>query len=361
MELAVLEAKKGYGFVSPNPPVGCVILDKQTYFLSSGFHKCYGAVHAEISALNKVQDKSKLKGAHLFVTLEPCAHFGKTPPCVDHLLKLPLASITYGLEDPNPQTKKAKGLQKLKSKGMRVQKSSFLQNEIRRMYEAFALNMEKNLAFFALKTASSIDGVMSMNHGESQWITGIESRDFVFELRAMFDAVLIGVGTFLEDNPRLNCRLKGFEKIKNKVCILDPSGRSLKLIPNSLLARSRPLENIFVITSPAVPKKNYPFKMLSASFNSHTHQIDLQQLSRLLFQNKIGSVLVEGGAKTFSSFVEQNIAHRLYHFINPCLLGGKNAKYWSETCSTPSLKEKKQLSSTEILYFGQDICMTGVL
>lgn len=359
MGLAIQEAKKGYGFVSPNPPVGCVILDRETRFLSSGFHERHGAVHAEISALNKIKNKKKLEGAHLFVTLEPCAHSGKTPPCIDQLLKQPLASVTYGAEDPNPRTKKAKGLQKLKSKGVRVKKSPFFKNEIHRLYEAFTLNMKKTRTFFALKTASSLDGVMGFSHGESQWITGKTARDWTFQLRATFDAVLIGVGTFLQDNPQLNCRLKNLKKIKNRVCLLDPSGRSLQLISQSNLARCRPLENILVVT--AVPlKKKYPFKLIFAPFMPHTRQFDLKKLSALLFREKIGSALVEGGGKTFAGFIEQNAAQRLYHIINPSLLGGQKGKYWTETLSVPNLKERKKLKSKEILQFGEDLCVTGI-
>ena len=360
MELAIKEAEKGQGFVSPNPPVGCVILNKDNLFLSRGFYSHYGSIHAEISALNKIQDKTILKGAHLFVTLEPCSHFGQNPPCVDRLLKYPLASVTYGREDPNPKSK-AQSLKKLKQKGIIVKKSPFLQNPIRRLYEAFSLNMEENQAFFALKTASSLDGIFALNQGESQWITGEKSRDFAFYLRAGFDAVLIGVRTFLEDNPKLNCRKKGLEKAINKVCILDPSGRSLKLISKSNLARVRPIEDIFVITRQPIKQKSYPFKLLPAQFNPGTSQFDLKNLSFQLYQEKIGSILIEGGGKTFSHFLQQNAAQRIYHFINPCLLGGLKGRYWTENLSIQSLKDKKKLKFKEILFFGEDLLITGTL
>ena len=360
MELAIQEAKKGWGFVSPNPPVGCVILNKDGRFLSSGFYSKYGSIHAEISALNKIQDKKTLEGAQLFVTLEPCAHVGQNPPCVDSLLKYSLAAVTYGQEDPNPKTKN-KGLKKLKSKGVQVKQSRFGQNAIRRLYEAFALNMEKNRTFFAIKIASSLDGIIALSHGESQWITGEESRDHAFHLRACFDAVLIGVNSFLEDNPRLNCRLKGFEKVTNKVCILDPSARSLQLISQSHLTSVRPLENIFVITKPTVQKKNFPFKVISAPLLANTSSFDLKSLSFQLYQEGISSVLIEGGAKTLSNFLEQNAVQRLYHFINPCLLGGKKGKYWTENLPSSFLKNRKKLKSTEILSFGEDLFITGIL
>ena len=348
MELAIREAERGLGFVSPNPPVGCVILNKNNEFLSRGFYSHYGGTHAEISALNKVKNKKALKGAHVFVTLEPCAHFGQNPPCVDSLIKYPLASLTYGTRDPNPKVK-GRGLKKLRSKGIRVKKTPFFANNLARLYEAFILNMKENRAFFALKTASSLDGVVALHSGESQWITNKASRDFASYLRVCFDAVLIGVGTFLEDNPKLNCRKKAYKKIKNKVCLLDPSGRSLKMILKSQLAKVRPLENIFVITGPSASKReNYPFKVLSCPLlSSSPSQFDLQYLSRELYKENICSVLIEGGAKTFSSFLEQKACQRFYHFMSSCLLGGKKGKYWTEQVSISSLKDRKILHSQE--------------
>lgn len=361
MELAIKEAEKGQGFVSPNPPVGCVILNKDNKFLSSGFYSHYGAVHAEVSALNKIKDKKVLKGAQLFVTLEPCSHFGQNPPCVDRLLKWPFASVTYGMEDPNPKVK-GQGLKKLQKRGIKVKPSSCLQNSLRRLCEAFSLNMEEKRTFCALKVASSLDGVCALSHGESQWITGDESRNYTSRLRACFDAVLIGVNTFLEDNPSLNCRKKGFEKTSNKVCILDPSGRSLKLISKSKLTSVRPVEDIFVITHQTVNKKNYPFKILVTPFlKPYKNEFDLKRLSFQLYEEKLCSILVEGGARTFSSFLEQNAVQRLYHFINPCLLGGLKGRYWTENLSISSLNFKKQLKSKEILFLGEDFFITGTL
>ena len=359
MGLAIQLAEKGQGFVSPNPPVGCVILDKHSRFLSSGFYSHYGGIHAEISALNKIKNKKALKDARLFVTLEPCAHYGQNPPCVDRLLQYPLAEVIYGREDPNPKTK-SKGLKKLKQKGLLVKKSAFYPKAIRRLYEAFALNQEESKTFFALKTASSLDGISALTQGESQWITGKETKDFVFYLRACFSAVLIGINTFLEDNPKLNCRKKEFKKVINKVCLLDPLGQSLKLIPRSALASVRPMENIFVITSSLI-KQKYPFKIIQAPLWPHSKLFDLNSLSSRLYREKIPSVLIEGGVKTFSHFLQQKAVQRLYQFIHPCLLGGLKGRVWTENLSIPSLKNKIKLKETESLLFGEDFCITGVL
>ena len=359
IELAIKEAEKGKGFALPNPPVGCVILDKKKSFLSSGFYSHYGAIHAEQSALNKIRDEKLLNSAHVFVTLEPCAHFGQNPPCVESLLKYPLASVTYGREDPNPKTK-GKSLKKLRQKGVKVKKTAFFQKAIQQLYEAFVLNMEQKRAFFALKVASSLDGVMALHHGESQWITGPASKNFVFDLRSGFDAVLIGVGTFLEDNPQLNIRKKGFEKYSNKVCILDPEGRSLKLTSQSALAKVRPFSKIFVVTNSSILKKDWPFQILHADFLPDNRTFDLEKLGRQLYsEGNIVSLLVEGGAEVFSIFLKQNQAHRFYQFINPCIIGSQKGRVWTESFSTNFLKDKKNLKFLEILPCPEDILITG--
>ncbi|MCZ0932365.1 MAG: bifunctional diaminohydroxyphosphoribosylaminopyrimidine deaminase/5-amino-6-(5-phosphoribosylamino)uracil reductase RibD [Oligoflexia bacterium] len=355
MALAIEEAQKGLGFVSPNPPVGCVLLNKNREFLSSGFYSHYGAIHAEIRALNKIKDKKLLEKAHLFVTLEPCFHFGQNPPCVNSLIKYPWASLTYGTEDPNPKTNR-KSIKKLKSKGFKVKKTIFFEKKLQRLYEAFALNMKEKRAFFALKTASSLDGVTAFSHGESQWITNRESRDLAHKLRADFSAILIGVNTFLQDNPRLNCRRKAKKNITNKVIVLDPSGKSFSLIERSHLARVRPMKDIYIV-SQRKPKTKYPFQLIHLS----DYPFNLKELSYILYNKNISSVLVEGGAETLSQFLEQKQAQRLYCFINPCLLGGKRGQYWTESLNIRGLSSKKQLKSVEILYLNEDLFVTGLV
>ncbi|MCY4321115.1 MAG: bifunctional diaminohydroxyphosphoribosylaminopyrimidine deaminase/5-amino-6-(5-phosphoribosylamino)uracil reductase RibD [Bdellovibrionaceae bacterium] len=355
MALAIKEAQKGIGFVSPNPPVGCVILNKNREFLSSGFYSHYGAIHAEMMALNKIKDKKQLEKAHLFVTLEPCFHFGQNPPCVDHLIKYSWASLTYGVADPNPKTNK-KSIKKLKSKGFKLKKSIYFKESLHRLYEAFALNMKKNQTFFALKIASSLDGVVAFNHGESQWITGLKARNLAHQLRSGFSAILIGVNTFLQDNPRLNCRIKSKKSIQNKVIILDPFGYSFSLIERSHLARVRSIKDIYIV-SQKKPKKPHKFQHIY----SKKSPFDLKALGKTLYNNNIPSVLVEGGADTLTQFLKQKIASRLYYFINPCLLGGEKALFWTEKLNIENLKSKKYLKSLEILDNGEDIFITGLI
>ena len=354
MALAIQEAKKGLGFVSPNPPVGCVILNKNREFLSSGFYSQYGAVHAEIMAINKVKNKTLLEGAYLFITLEPCVHFGKNPPCVKNLIKYSWKNIIYGVEDPNPKVSK-KGIKTLKRYGFSVKKIRSFQLELKRLYEAFTLNMKEKRAFFALKTAGSLDGVAGLSHGESQWITQASSRVLSQNLRLSFDSVLIGLGTFLQDNPRLNIRNRTFKKA-NKVILLDPEGYSFDLISQSRLVEVRPLKSIYIVSSKR--KKNLNLSYIPIPNNK---KIDLKRLSFQLYKKKINSVLVEGGMRTFSEFLQQKASTRLYQFINPSFLGGYKGCYWTETLHTRPLKERIEIQSLEVLKTQPDLFITGLL
>ena len=201
-----------------------------------------------------------------------------------------------------------------------------------------------------------MDGVSAFSHGESQWITSQQSRDLAHELRASFSAVLIGVNTFLQDNPKLNCRIKTKKKITNKVVILDPEAQSFSLIKKSNLARVRPMRDIYVV-SRKKPKTKYPFQLLHCK----DYPFNLKDLSKTLYNKNISSVLVEGGGESLSQFLEQKLAKRLYCFISPCLLGGKKGRYWTENLNISGLNYKKHLKSVEILYLNEDFFVTGLI
>lgn len=363
MELSLREAEKGFGRVSPNPPAGCVILDQNKGFLASGFHAAYGAPHAEIDALRKIKDKKLLKGAHLYVTLEPCAHYGKTPPCADELAKRPLAQVFYGREDPNPKTK-GRGLGKLREKGIHAKKyPSFFAPQIQSLYEAFAYNMREQKTFISLKAAASLDGMLGLSDGSSQWITSQESRDYAGWLRGRYDGVLTGAGSFLEDSPRLNSRHPQFSGHPNKAVILNPKGDLLDLIPQSRLAQVRPLKNILAVTRPLSKAGGaLPFPRISCAWREESSQFDLSDLKSKLFQSHgLSSLLVEGGPLTLSSFLEQDQAQKLYQFVAPCVLGGLKGRSWAEGLLTSSLKERKNLRLEAPRPLGPDILLIGRL
>ena len=297
LKLAIRMAQKGIGRVEPNPPVGCVILDKNYKFLSGGYHTQYGNPHAEAEALKQVPNKKLLKGAHVFVTLEPCHHQGKTPPCAKTLSDLPISSLTYGARDPFT---KGKGILLLKRKGIKIIPSPHLTRECNHLVQKFSFSIQNQKTFISLKLGATLDGKISTLKGKSKWISGNKSLKHSQTLRASHTGVLIGVYTFLKDNPRLNIRHPSFKNKFNKVVILDPGGKSLPKLQNSLLLQSHNPKDVIVIYDLNKIKKppSYPFLLKGLKTSTKTGQFNLNTLVKSLYKhNKIDSLLVEGGGR----------------------------------------------------------------
>lgn len=353
MKLAIEEAERGAGFVSPNPLVGCVILNRDGYLIGKGHHARIGEHHAEINALESVQDPSQLVGAQIFVTLEPCAHEGRTPSCAKALAKLPIASVTYGLEDPNPKVS-GQGAEILRQAGKQVQLFGGLQNELEDLAEIFLMNQREKRAFVALKAAASLDGKIALPDGSSQWITGEESRAHVHYLRGSYDAVLCGAGTFIKDNPRLNSRDLHFATKSHRAIVLDPEGISLPLLQGSALLEVRDAQEIYVVTA-AEHKTDLKVKQVVVPLVDG--EFDLRTVLAKLYADGICSVFVEGGAYTYSAFIRQKLADRMYLYLAPKVLGaGVN---WSAGVKTASLAEAVALQNLSSRKFGSDILLTG--
>jgi len=350
MGLAFKEAKRGLGWVEPNPPVGCVILDSNYKLLSSGYHKKYGEDHAEVSALKKIKNKQLLKGSHVFVTLEPCDHIGKTPSCTNELAKYPIQSIRYVSEDPF--TKK-KGLNFLKTKGINIIQVSDYQKEIENIMAPFKFTLLNQKAFVSLKVGSSLDGVMALKNGESKWITSKKSRDHSYFLRAMHSAVLIGVNTFLKDNPYLNIRLDEFKNKKNKVIILDPKGQSLALLLKSHLLEAHSPEDIIVCCSKKTSNDlGVKIKYLENNLFS------LPDLMENLYREEsVNSILVEGGAFSISQFIQQKSAQKMYLYMAPSIIG--SGIHWSKYVNTLSLSQSVKLNAIHGSNIGDDFLIEG--
>lgn len=358
MELAILEARKGWGHVLPNPMVGCVILDRNYNLISKGYHQKYGADHAEINAIRKLKNKDLLDGAHLYVTLEPCSHTGKTPPCARTLSVLPLASVTYGLIDPNPLVS-GKGAKILLAAGIRAILYDGDTSALSELIEVHSHNLKTGLPFVNLKVATSLDGQMALKKGESQWITGEAARNEGHLLRAGCSAVLIGRGTFESDNPTLNIRIPEYNKLKNKVILLDPSGKVLKNIKKSKIYTHHEPKNIFVVT--AKEQKSFGGINIITAKYSKKSGFELKSLLKKLFALNIYSILVEGGEKTLSRFLSQGAAQRLFVFQSPTILGSGNGKSWTTELKIQKLKDKISLTDVFIKKLGEDLQITGRL
>lgn len=355
MALAIEEARKGAGFVSPNPLVGCVILDREFSLLSTGYHAKVGEAHAEINALNQINNPKRLEGAHLFVTLEPCAHEGRTPSCAKALAKLPLASVTFGLVDPNPQVS-GKGAEILRKAGIQVHQIRDLQDELEELTEVFLMNMRQRRPFVALKVAASIDGRIALNSGESQWLTGEASRQHVQFLRGCYDAVVTGVNTFLRDNPRLNARDPRFEGRSNRVVLLDPTGKSLAKLKASNLWKVRSPEEITLVTGPQV-KCDLPLDHLALPKGSDGFSL-VELLDQLRSRN-MHSLWVESGAYTSSHFLKAGLVDRLYLYQAPKILG--EGMSWTSALKISSLDKAVRLEQVKFTSFGEDLLTTARL
>lgn len=359
MKLAIDEARKGLGHVAPNPPVGCVILDANGDLIAKGFHRIYGGDHAEIDALKQISNISDLNGATVYVTLEPCAHEGKTPSCAKRLALLPLKKVVYGLRDPNPLVN-GRGAEILKSAGIYVEQDETLKLELEELTEVFRFVIEEKKPFVALKVATSLDGQMAHVSGESKWITGEESRLYSHFLRAQYDAIVIGKDTFLRDNPQLDIRHPEFIGKKNKVVILDSKGAAINKITESNLLQGRQTDEIFIVVSDKIQISSDKLTVVPCKLNAEG-LIDIGELLKQLYKLKIQSLFVEGGAHVLSSFLQGGYGQRFYQFISPQIIGAKTGLSYSKNFSIPNLPSRKELKNPKVISFKQDILVTGRL
>lgn len=367
MRLAIQEAYRGLGYVSPNPLVGCVILDSQYRFLAKGYHAKFGGAHAEVNALNGLTTE-QLRGAHVFVTLEPCAHEGKTPSCAKALAKLPICEVVFGLIDPNPLVA-GLGSQILKDAG--IMSAAFvdscptasaetlekIQQDLEEVCEHFLYNFREKKVFVSLKVASSLDGQMALKTGESQWITDDVSREVAHLLRAAHDAVVVGRGTIMQDNPRLSIRHPQFAGLKKKVIVLDSRGDILKSPEKYQLFKEHDPKDLIFVTDPEVQKqmKNTEgIGILPTRQNLNEFLTDLWGLG-------LRSVFIEGGARVLSSFLAERAFQRLYVFQAPLILGAKGGKSWSETVSIESMSHRITLKNQKVVPLKNDVLITGKL
>ncbi len=370
MAIAIHEARKGTGFVAPNPLVGCVILDSNRQLLATGYHHRVGYDHAEIDALKKLKPE-QIAGSHIYVTLEPCAHQGRTGSCARALAPLKPASVTYAVEDPNPLVAGA-GAQILRDAGvdvdllanrkdLTVAEATELVEQAEDLAEIFLHNMRAKEPFIAMKVASSLDGKMAYASGESKWITGEAAREHVHTLRARYDAIAIGRATFVADNPSLNVRHPQYPGFMNRVVLFDPEGLSLKEIAKSNLLAVRSPSEVFVVTDAKLSVENpagvHVLKVPMVAPN----EFMMDELLQVLRDNKITSVMLEGGAQTYGSFFNARKVRRLHVYLAPMLLGSRSGLSWSHAFGGESMKERIDLRRVERQTFGADEYWTARL
>lgn len=318
IKLCIELAKRGRGFVSPNPLVGCLIV-KDDKIISAGFHQRYGDNHAEINAINS--SKEPLIGSTLYVNLEPCVHFGKTPPCVEKIVSSGINKVVVGTIDRNPLIN-GKGIEYLKQAGIEV-KVGVLEKECIELNQFFFKYITKKEPFVTLKIAQTLDGFIADQYGRSKWITSLASRKIVHHLRSQYDAVLIGVNTANIDNPNLDVRLtEGRNPFR---VILDTN---LKIKNNlKLINKNFDSKTILFCSDKAFKSKSRKLKYLNSKnvevikSDVIDNKINLKKILKKLARMNISSILVEGGSKIFSSFFEKNLWDEINLFIAPKIFG----------------------------------------
>ncbi len=296
-------AKKGKGFVAPNPMVGCVITDDSGNILSEGYHQKYGENHAERNAI--LNCNKDLKGSTLYVNLEPCSHFGKTPPCADLIIEKGIKKVVCAMSDPNPIVS-GNGFKKLKNAGIEVV-TGILEDEAKELNKVFIKNITKKKPYVLIKTATTLDSKIALSNGKSKWITDDYSRQIVHKLRSSYQAIMTGSGTVLADNPNLTARIKNG---KNPIrIIMDKKG----VIPLDYNVFKDNTEKIILITNS------------NKTYHSHIQKIDFEcydTLFKTLYSLDVYDVLIEGGQGLNSSIIAANEADEITMFMAPKIFGG---------------------------------------
>lgn len=315
-------AKRTEGQTSPNPLVGCIIVNNGKV-ISSGYHKFAGAPHAEREAIDKVKDKDNLKGATLYVNLEPCCHLGRTPPCVDKIIESKISKVVIGIPDPNPLVG-GKSIDILKKQGVKVE-VGILEDKCRKLNEIFMKFISTGLPFVAVKSAVSLDGKIATYNFQSKWITDEYSREYSHKIRLKYDAILVGINTVLRDNPHLTVRKKEkVIKVPYKI-VLDSC---LKIPLNCNILKDHPEKTIIATLNKKDKDKirqltKNQVKIIFAK--EKNKKIDIADLMKKLGKENITSVLIEGGGEVNFSAFASKIVDKLYFFYAPKIIGGKNA------------------------------------
>lgn len=353
MRLAMQLAGNAIGRTSPNPLVGAVIV-KDNRVVGCGWHRKAGTPHAEVHALNQAGELAQ--GADVYVTLEPCAHYGKTPPCAKALVEAKVKNVYGGLLDINPKVA-GKGFKILEDAGIHVE-YGFLQDELRKQNEVFFKWIEHKKPFVVLKVAMTLDGKIATATGQSKWITNETSRAYGYKLRDIYDGIMVGINTVIEDNPMLTARVDGG---KNPIRIVVDS--SLKIDINANVVQDKSAKTIIATTDKA--DKDKILKLQAQDIDvivvdkDENDKVDIEKLLDILGQKNICSILVEGGATLSGSFVAKKLVDKVYFFIAPKIVGGKEAKTPVAGTGILNLQEALALKDIQIEKLEEDILIIG--
>ena len=351
------------GFTPPNPMVGCVIV-RNGAIVGEGFHPFAGQPHAEIFALREAGEKAK--GATAYVTLEPCSHWGRTPPCADALIRAGAARVVAAITDANPKVA-GNGLERLRQAGIAVT-VGVLEAQARRLNEAFFYFHETQTPFLTLKAAMTLDGKSATGTGDSKWITSETARKYVHLLRAQSGAVLTGIGTLLADDPLLTARLPGIDLPRQPLRVVvdsqlrtPPTAKAIQIAAENpdfaplLIATTEnaSAEREAALSRPGVEVLRLP--------TNHSGRVNLIFLREALTKRQIISILTESGGELNAALLSAELPQKILFFIAPKLLGGRDAPTPLEGAGPAFMAQAQPLTSMRVRRFQGDVLLEGYL
>ena len=354
MKLALKLTGKAKERTYPNPMVGCVIA-KGGRIVSEGYHKKCGLPHAEVNAIRSAGGASC--GATMYVTLEPCDHFGKTPPCTDSIISSGIKKVFVAMKDPNPLNS-GRGIKRLKKAGIKVE-TGLLKNEAEKLNSKYIKFVTERIPYVTVKLAQSIDGKIAARDGSSKWISSPSSRKYVKKIRSSYSAIMIGSNTAIEDNPfLLDEKKKGYKTAR---IIVDTY---LKTPLNSNIIKTRSKAPVIIATTDLVPKgKIDKFRKFNnvdiIVTGSKDGKVRLKELLRELAKRGIVSILVEGGGELVGSLLDGKLVDEAIFFISPLVIGGSKSSIKGEGAA--NIKKALSLKDIERDFFGEDIFLKGKL
>jgi diaminohydroxyphosphoribosylaminopyrimidine deaminase/5-amino-6-(5-phosphoribosylamino)uracil reductase len=345
MRQALELARRGLGRTSPNPAVGALLV-KDGKIIGRGYHEKAGENHAEINALDDAGEAAN--GSTMYVTLEPCRHYGKTPPCVDAIKKAGISRVVMAMRDPNPVAEG--GLEELQESGIKTE-VGIMEDESKRLNEAYLKYVEKKMPFVIIKSAMSADGKIATKAGESKWLTGDDARRYVHEMRGKVDAVMVGVNTVIKDDPLLTCRAPGG---RNPIrVVVDSKLRT----PSHAQILNKDAKTIILTTkhapTPSMTRAESPHvKVLVV--DGKDEEVDLKKAMRALAGENITSIMIEGGGEINASALRAGIVDKILFFIAPKIIGGKGSVNIVGGGGVDSIREAIQLENMSITKIGAD-------
>lgn len=355
MRRAIELAKKGSGRVNPNPLVGAVIV-KGGKVLAEGYHEQYGELHAERNAIAHAKAAGyDLAGSTIYVTLEPCSHFGKQPPCALALIEEGITKVVVGSDDPNPLVS-GRGYAILRQKGIEVE-THFLKEECDAINEVFFHYIQTGMPYVAMKYAMTLDGKIACHTGDSKWVTGEKARDHVQMLRNHYTGIMAGIGTVLADDPMLNCRMKGGRNPVRIIC-----DDHLRIPMDSRLVRTAKEQPVIVACLPDA-KEEKEEQLVEAGVKvlriaaGEGGALDLRLLMKELGKQKIDGILLEGGGTLNESALRADIVQKVYCYIAPKMFGGAQAKTPVEGSGLSLAADAWMFELAQMRRFGPDILL----